>query len=217
VILTVGNHEAEFLADPANKKAIPFVAELRANKLQPADVTAGRDALGVGAFLRSLPFAARVDDWFFAHAGDTRRRSLKQLSAELQEGVDARGYDPKRTPALDALLMARSTPPAWWEKGGEGATSKDKLAVYARALGVKHFVFGHQSGEVLFSDGTRRRRGHLFQHYDGLLFLIDVGMSRGLKQGEGLGYSPGALLRLRPGEATAIYHDGREQTLWPAR
>jgi hypothetical protein len=226
VIVTMGNHEAEFLADPGNPKAQEFVKELADKQIKPAEVAAGRDALGVGIFLRGLPFAARVNDWFFAHAGDTRRHTLKQLRLELEEGVDAHGYklillegkkeDPRL--ALRALLDARLHPAPWWQEGKDEPDRKgrDRLAGYVQALGVNHLVIGHQPGRVTFADGSRRPQGTMHQHYDGLIFLIDVGMSRGIDD-SGQGYSTGALLRIHGGKpkATAIFPDASTKRLWP--
>jgi hypothetical protein len=218
VIVTMGNHEADFLTNPANKKATKFGKELRAQGVKPEEVAAGRDGLGVGRFLRTLPFAARVNDWFFAHAGDTRKYSLKQLRSTLQEGVDAHGYDIGLVPVLQRLIEARLEPRPWWEKKGDSAAdSKARLLTHARALGVKHLVVGHKPGKVVFSDQTHRDKGELYQKFDGLIFLIDVGMSRGIDDSS-KGYSKGALLKIRAGKqarATAIYPDGREQPLWP--
>src|SRR5262249_36863589 len=91
VIVTMGNHEADFLADPHSDKVADFAEELHDQGIKPQDVAAGRDSLGLGKFLRALLMAARVNAWFFAHAGNTRGRTLAQLRSELQEGVDAHG------------------------------------------------------------------------------------------------------------------------------
>ena len=53
VVVLMGNHEAEFLAAGGrNKKAAEFVKELTAKGIQAEDVAKGKDALGVGGFLR---------------------------------------------------------------------------------------------------------------------------------------------------------------------
>jgi hypothetical protein len=76
-IVTMGNHEAEFLADPEHdEKAEQFVAELDDSHLDPIEVAAGKDRFGVGAFLRQLPFAVRINDWFFAHACSTQGKTM---------------------------------------------------------------------------------------------------------------------------------------------
>ncbi len=74
VILLAGNHEAEFLAGPDAKKAADFIADLKKSGYSPAQVAACQNDLG--AFLCALPFAARVGDWFFSHAGNTDGRTL---------------------------------------------------------------------------------------------------------------------------------------------
>lgn len=81
------------------------------------------------------------------------------------------------------------------------------LASYAAALGVKHMVQGHQHNDVVFADGVARHTGEMFQHW-GLLFLIDVGMSRDV------GDSLGAVLRIQEGKATAVCGSGRETVIW---
>jgi len=83
VIVTLGNHEAEFLADPTDPKAADFSSELKSAGIAAAEVAAGRHPLGV--YLRGLPVAARVRDWFFCHAGNTDRGHPKRNgSAGLQ-------------------------------------------------------------------------------------------------------------------------------------
>ena len=118
VIVTMGNHEAEFLADPeTDEKAAEFVMELKAKGISPRQVADGKDPLGVGVFLRSLPFATCVDDWFFAHAGQTHGLTLKELDAALRHGVDQDGYRAKILSDPDSLLEAKLHDPApWWSR-----------------------------------------------------------------------------------------------------
>jgi hypothetical protein len=178
-------------------------------------VAAGRDTLGLGRFLRTLPLAARVNDWFFAHAGNTRGRTLVQLRSELQEGVDAHGYHCDELVApLGALLNARLHPYPWWQQSDQEdqATSVKRLSTWAKALGVRHLVVGHQNGKVKFSDGSRREAGEICEKFGGLIFLIDAGMSRGIDR------SKGAILHIHKGDgtkATVIFADGSEKRLWP--
>jgi hypothetical protein len=213
VIVLMGNHEAEFLADPEDDdKALEFLKELEKAGLGPADVAAGRDAAGVGAFLRALPFAARVNDWFFAHAGDTHGLDLPDLRTELEEEVDEKGYGAEILLGKKGLLEARLHKRPWWERKDEPpAKGRARLRRYVKALGVRHLVIGHQPGKVTFADGSKRKKGEMVQKFDGLIFLIDVGMSRAID------YSCGALLRVRGGDsgrAVAIYPDGGRQELW---
>ena len=209
VVISTGNHEAEFLADPSSSKTQEFQDELKAAGIKPADVAKGTDAKGIGTFLLCLPFGSRANDWFFAHAGSTKGRTLTQLIADLQSGFDKDGYNAKVLLGDKGLLEARMKPP-WWEKSGDKPDqSIARLLGYADALGVKHIVFGHQPGTYTFNDGSIREKGTMFQNFHGLVFLIDMGMSRGV------GYSNGGVLRITSSNATAMYPDGTTKQLWP--
>lgn len=213
VVISTGNHEAEFLEDPTSDKTQEFQKELKAAGIKPKDVADGTDSEGIGKFLLCLPFASRVNGWFFAHAGSTKGRTLEQLIRDLQTGVDEDGYGAKVLLGNKGLLEARMKPP-WWEKDGdEPIESIARLLGYADALGVKHIVFGHQPGTYTFNDGSTRKKGTMFDNFNGLVFLIDMGMSRGVD------YSKGALLRIqREGgaeTATAVFADGSQEQLWP--
>jgi hypothetical protein len=120
----------------------------------------------------------------------------------------------------EGLLEARMKPQPWWEKKHDlPDESEVRIRKHVEALGVKHLVFGHQPGGYSFSDGTRRPKGTMFQKFNALVLLIDVGMSRGIDE-DGEGYSQGVLLRIhRAGHdesATAIYPDGKRRQLWPS-
>jgi len=220
-IITYGNHEAEFLGspvlDPTNNpnkhtfanKLEEFIADLKRTRfngeaINPDQVVDGKDPAGLGVFLRSLPFAVVVNDWFFSHAGDTGKKRISDLRAEVMQGVNdkTKGYDPAKTEAIRGLLDARladgTVPPKegdppknWWEEGLEqGQTGEDGLLRYPDRLentlrpedySVRHLVMGHQKGRVHFigePPKNDRRKGQLFEKFNGLIFFIDVGMSR---------------------------------------
>jgi hypothetical protein len=206
VIPLAGNHEIEFLADPHRNKSEGFCDELAARKIDPEDVARGKTELG--AWLRARPFGARVNDWFFAHAGNTKGRTVAELEKVLREAVDHEGFKTKELLGDDSLLRARPKPP-WWEHAGEEPeASLDKLL---SPLGCKHLVFGHTPGKIRFRDGTERKKGTLASKY-GRVFMIDVGMSRGV------GDSEGALLRIERVdgklEAFSVTGDGRRSSVW---
>jgi len=210
VIVTMGNHEAEFLAVPDGQKTSEFASELTAASLNPADVAACQGDLG--GFLCALPFAARVNDWFFSHGGNTAGRTLEKLSNDLQAGVDKDGF---KTPELigdDSLLEARLGDAPWFQPNG--ADARATLAAYAKALGVAHIVQGHQPGHVQFADGVKRKSGEMFQRY-GLIFLEDTGMS------QGVGDSHGAVLRISGNKskpsATAICFNQAATVIWDTK
>jgi hypothetical protein len=214
VIVTCGNHEAEFLANPtdSNMKAVEFLAELKrmqaagVQNISAAEVGNGTDSLGLGQFLRSLPFAVRVNDWFFAHAGNTNSknpnkatqpRSLPDLQNFLQSDVTANGYGAAALSDDKSILEAKLKSPWWQEKDEPGEASANRLRKYVTALGtsshrINHLVIGHQPGDVKFNGDQPRTQGVMVSRYNGTILLIDCGMS------SGVGYSTGALLRIRP-------------------
>ena len=206
VIVLMGNHEAEFLAAPTEKKVSEFAGELNAAQISPVDVGACHGDLGT--FLCNLPIAARVNDWFFSHGGNTAGRTLAALTNDLQSGIDKDGFGSQQLVGDDSLLEARLGSTPWFQPNG--ADAKVTLAAYAKALGVAHMVQGHQPGKVEFADGTTRAAGEMFQRY-GLLFLEDTGMSSGIDN------SLGAVLKIAKREserATAICFNGTATDLW---
>jgi hypothetical protein len=207
VVVLMGNHEVDFLRNPETERVREFAQQLKAIGLDPKSVASCAGPLG--AFLCGLPFAARVNDSFFSHAGNAAGRSLAQLSADLQSGVTREGFEAPQLTAPDSLLQARLG-----ELGPGGKSwfeGKHSLEDNLTALGVKRIVQGHQHNEVHFPDGETRRLGEVYQ-WRGELFLIDAGMSRDIDD------SAGAALRLRPAGADAICPDGRVTKLWdPAR
>ncbi|MBV8780987.1 MAG: metallophosphoesterase [Phycisphaerae bacterium] len=229
VIVTMGNHEAEFLAGGgADKKAADFIAELKTAGLDPQKVAAGDDDRGIGAWLRDLPVAAKVGDWFFCHAGNTQGWTTDKLETEVESVVDAQGFDVPVLVSENSLLEARMHPRPWWDWDGsepalkESKVEKEKsdgkldageerLRKNLEALEVHHLVFGHQPGVIKFDDGTERPANAMMQKYDGLVFFIDTGMSRGVNSGRG------AVLAIHNGEkhmsVSAEFADGRSELL----
>jgi hypothetical protein len=105
-------------------------------------------------------------------------------------------------------------PRPWWERKDDAPEeSVVRLRGFADALGIKHFVMGHQPGKAHFSGGTNRDSGQMMQKYDGLIFLIDVGMSSAINK------SKGAALKITTSHGTQsakmIDADGKTTTLWP--
>jgi Calcineurin-like phosphoesterase len=214
VFSVMGNHEAEFLADPSSEKSEEFSAALKSRAIAPSDVAACRGA--VGEFLCTEPFALRIRDWFFSHGGDTHGQTLATLSADLQSGVDAAGF---ATPALladDSLLEARLGEKGEngrpWVESAPGHDARALLQAYTQALGVKHIVQAHQHAAIAFADGVRRKKGQMFQR-DGLLFLVDTGMSEGVDDSDGAVM----LIQSHPEQAVAICANGSRTRIWDAQ
>jgi hypothetical protein len=211
VVILAGNHEAEFLADPDAPQSREFAGQLKAAHIRPADVAACRGEFG--EFLCSLGFAAKIDDWFFSHAGNSGGRKIEDLAIDLETSVAHDGFATKQLIGTDSILESRLNGNGripWIDTGLPDVREKDLLSAYAEALGVTHIVQGHVPSEVRFEDGVIRNEGEMFQRF-GLLFLIDTGMS------EGVDSSGGAILRITfaDGEqATAICADGRKTVVW---
>jgi hypothetical protein len=216
VILTMGNHEAEFLADPTGKKSKDFREELRAIKLDPAHVAACGGPLG--EFLCNLPIAVRINDWFFSHGGNTGGQSIVQLNATIEEAVSRNGFGVKELIGPNSILEARlnGEGPAGlpWIYDGDKQTDPQKLlAKYAEKVGVRHFVQGHQPAKVEFLDGVTRNAYDLFQRW-GLLFLMDTGMSRGIGDSTSIGGALHISSNASGSTVEGICANGQRTILW---
>lgn len=175
VVVTIGNHEAEFLVDPSNAKATAtdgIDVELGTLGIAPATLASEGDPRG--AWLRGLPFGARVGAFFFSHAGNTQGKSVAELEAIFHAAVDAHHYDDPAVIGADSMLEAKD-----W-------TLSDPTigATYAKAVDALHLVFGHQPSGL-------GPKGSIAVGQGGALFRIDCGMSPGVD------YSAGALLRVK--------------------
>jgi hypothetical protein len=208
VVVTMGNHEAEFLDDPLNDKATATTddgfgisVELKKMGVDPKDVAAGRDKEGRGAWLLGLPFAVRIKKWFFSHGGNTDGDSIKKLSKRLSDAVDSpKRYGHKDITGDKSILEAQE-----WYGGDKRKPAKD----FADALGVKHLAFGHDPGAL-------EDRGKIKQDADGLLVKLNVNM--GLAH-ESKALVKGALLHVEivhdgPDKAESLGADGTETPLF---
>lgn len=196
VIVTLGNHEAEFLADPMNEKAHEFRAELLARAIDPMTLSKGQRPYG--EWMMNRPFAARINDWFFSHAGNSSGKTIAELAQKFRQAVDQGRWDSPTLIGDDSLLEARE----WWKGKGDEEALVDR---YLLALRVKHIVFGHDPSAF-------GAKGEMGQEMDGRLFLIDVGMSPATD------YSKGALLLIDQAgsevSATSLEADGTKRELW---
>jgi Calcineurin-like phosphoesterase len=243
VIVTMGNHEAEFLADWNGDKTSEFRDELTAmatkmkiEVLKPDRVANCEGDLG--KWLCRLPVAARVGEWFFAHAGYTKNRNIPTINSDIANDFKDNGFKAKQLVAKQSILEAGldETGPsnlAWVFNGKRSTNPEDTLKQFTKTLGVAHIVQGHKPGKVDFKHGLERSRGELFQAY-GLLFLIDSDMSTGPDDRND--DTPGAALRIHrridtaatsttpqpycyliTTQAIAIKKDGSQKTLWEGR
>ena len=227
VIATMGNHEAEFLAKPTKSKTKDFQDALTKKGMDPSSVAACKG--DIGEFLCALPIAARVNDWFFSHAGNTATCSdthcgdgcsIAKIASDIEKGFAKKGFGTDELIGDHSILEARLSHKGprglpWFYAGSEKSDPRDVLTRYAKALGVCHIVQGHQPGAVKFPHHVERNPEELFQRY-GLLFLIDGGMSHGIEDSKSVG---GALhiTAAEGGKATAICPKGPPTELWNGR
>jgi len=167
VVVTMGNHEAEFLADPFGDKSALFLADLAAAQLDPRAVADGAD---IGAWMRGLPFGVLDGDWFFSHAGQTAGRSIARLEASFRADVSAHGFAAGSLTSANSLLEAT----LWWQAADAAAAVDAVLG----PLPARHLVVGHDPSAL-------GKRGSIGQILGGRLFLIDTGMSPGVNDSQG--------------------------------
>ena len=193
VVVLLGNHEAEFLANPANKKAAALRDELQA---KGSDVAALLDpARPRGRFLRSLPLAARVGKyWLFCHAGWIPRMPYADFVARAQSVLRAGDYSNGLLIDPESILEKRAGRDGgkWWKNEADVQELKDRLA----QDGLYGVVFGHQPDAF----GLTGTVGAL-NPQDARLIKIDSGMA------PDAGAHPGCLLRFTAPEE--LTHDKR--------
>ena len=187
VIVLLGNHEAELLADPINdRKTDATKAELPAGVSIVAltDSTSDQPVAGVplknyAAFLRSLPAAARLGDWLFCHAGwvpvplpvGTPVTRWKALVAREDAALNAPGAYSTFLQADGLEFLERKDYPdgTKWSKNPD---AERELERRLDGYGLKGVVFGHVPAAFGITDGI----GY-FSGSDHRLIKIDSGMA----------------------------------------
>ncbi|HXT01959.1 MAG TPA: metallophosphoesterase [Elusimicrobiota bacterium] len=191
VVHTLGNHEAEFLADPNDsRKAAELYAELQAKGVPASDLA--DPATPYGKFLAGMPLAARVGRWLFCHAGLYPGPSWKEFSA----AADSAGYGDPLLSADDSILEAKD----WWKDPSARASLESRL----EADGLYGLVQGHQPKAYGFPNRTGSLDG-------GRLVKIDNGMApeAGSHAGSILRFpKPGQLSAAAPPEMQVVGPDG---------
>src|SRR6185295_19190774 len=127
-----------------------------------------------GEWMMNRPLAARVNDWFFSHAGNTSGETIVELAGKFRHDVEKGNWGSKFLIGDGSLIEAEK----WWKHNGQPA---ELINDYLKAINARHIVFGHDPGAF-------HNKGEIGQEEDGKLFLIDVGMSPAID------YSKGALL-----------------------
>ncbi len=177
VVVLLGNHEAEFLGTPMSSKFTgQDTIDQELARLKPAisPILFASGADPRGAWLRTLPVAAKVDGWFFSHAGDSAGKTLAQVDADVTGALaSSSGYTSNAFIGADSVLEARD----WY-------TSLSVVDQNLKALGATHIVFGHDPNAF----GVKGM-AYAPPAFYGKLFRVDAGL--------GSGDSKGELLRVR--------------------
>ena len=202
VITTLGNHEVEFIVDPKNDKATAkgqdqegITRELEDADIDPKDFAKGKDKEGRGRWMRDLPFGVRVGDWFFAHGGNTDKRSLKDLRKKLEDSLDKNGWEDDDISGDGSLLQDQK----WYGDPDDDNAGDDEVD----ALGVKHIAFGHDPGAF----GSR---GTMVGSKNKKLVKLDTAM--GMHEASGLGRA--MLLHIKGSEVEVLDEDGKSDSLF---
>ncbi len=146
IVHLLGNHEAEFLADPSNPKAKELLNEL---KLKGIDVRQLTDpSFPRGRLMRNLPLAARVGNWLFCHSGfypKTDFMTFRTMARNVLQGGD---YSNPFLIGPESVLQAKN----WWANPNSRQDLESRLY-------LNHFygvVFGHQPEALSTSNHSTR-------------------------------------------------------------
>jgi len=134
VVHSLGNHEAEFLADPTNSKASVFVNELSQKNI-PLDAVLN-PTYPRAAYLRSMPVAVRVGNWLFAHAGLYLQVEWPTFVSQARYVLQAGDYSNVFLSDDNSILESHG----WWK-------DPDTVNNLGAALSSNHFygvVFGQE-------------------------------------------------------------------------
>ncbi|MEO6788069.1 MAG: metallophosphoesterase [Chthoniobacteraceae bacterium] len=208
LVVLLGNHEAEFLADPQNKKSAIFRAELSKAGIPVQDVADGKDSAGLGELMLGMPLAARAGKFLFCHAGwfpaDT---SWEDFVHKAKATLGARKYGDDFITGPHSILEEKDEKEGvkWYDDKAAVRSLEDRLA----ALNLYGVVFGHQP-EAFGFKGTLGGVDHLH------IIKIDSGMAPDAADspGEILRFKhPGDLLKMAEPDADRVQADGGHQKL----
>lgn len=134
LIHLLGNHEAEFLADPSNHKAQAFLNELHIKQIAIAELL--NTSTIRGSFLARMPLAAKLGKTLFVHAGYYPNISWENFSQKAKDILNARDYKNDFLLADNSSLEAKD----WWKKSQDRAEQMQHL----QSAGFWGLVQGHQ-------------------------------------------------------------------------
>ncbi len=187
VIVLLGNHEAELLANPiGDTKTKMLEEELSRQRLHITDLAEGKSGIPIlglplrryAAFLRSLPIAARLGDWLFCHAGWVPPPTSLLTPVARWQALVEHEQTALRSGDYSALLRADGmellerkeypTGTKWWRTPEAFRTLEKRLHSY----GLQGAIFGHCPLAFEIEDGIGYPSSK-----DHQLIKIDSGMA----------------------------------------
>ena len=172
VVNLLGNHEAEFLADPAgDTKTELLQQELSAEGMtleQLASSTKDKEGYTPGAFLHQMPLALKLGNWLFCHAGwlpdaqviapgqvsdaarwaELKRQAAQQTYVALTDEDFARGKPGPFFATLEKKYTGEESSTAAKDAGAvkwwDDKPEVTKLLARLCQYGLTGVVFGHQ-------------------------------------------------------------------------
>jgi len=142
LVHTLGNHEAELLADPASNLTSVLSQELQSKGLTAHDLT--DPSAPRGAYLRSEPLAAKIGNWLFCHAGYYPSMSWADFKSKAAQVLSAGDYGDSFILGSSSILEAKN----WWKS----QASRDALLALLNQNGFVGVVQGHQPNGYNISD-----------------------------------------------------------------
>ncbi len=147
LIVLLGNHEAEFLANPNAKKSLVFRNELSKLHLDPNIIAKGDDAEGRGNFLLRLPIAAKVGEYLFSHAGwYPKGMNWTEFAAKSKALLQSAAYSDALVTGPHSILEEKNETTAdgddvkWYDDPGSVKNLEKRIS----DQGLFGIVFGHQ-------------------------------------------------------------------------
>jgi len=198
VVVLLGNHEVDFLDKPrrASKELLASAARagLDLGRKNPGKRLA---ETGFGTYLRSLPVAAVIGTWLFAHAGfidaGDDDASLRGWFAALTAGWEQENrYD--RLREAHSIVEYHN----WWKAGWR----RKLMRAHLRRLGLDVLAFGHDP-DALGAMGT------IAVSSGGYLVKLDTGIKAGGSRGMLLRCDVPAL----PDACRAVSADGTQRAI----
>jgi hypothetical protein len=152
LIHTLGNHEAEFLANPLHDaKSSALYDDLKRKKIEVNELFDIRGERG--QFLAQMPLAARVGRWLFSHAGLYPDLKWSDFVNQASKCLQSRDYSDPLLADDNSILEAKD----WWKKSAKRRELERRLDSN-QLIGI---VQGHQpkaydvEGEIASIEGGR--------------------------------------------------------------